>query len=394
MTVAKFNERTEGLIDRAGLAPLPAIEVAQLATDKARIWIKPEWDDPYGPDPLRTIKRAPACLLAADILEKRCVAPGRIVITATTGNLGIEIGLIATREGFPLLAVVPEDIPVQNLEVLLELGVDVIQIDDGATCPSESAALRTRAFATDFRDRLVNVDQYSSWINPLAHAEITAREVFDGFDRQIDHLITPIGSCGTVCGFQQYLRATARDTALVGVQPEAGRAIPGTHVVAGDGGWPPENYSPIVIPRESIFTVDRVEAYAFTAKLWACGVPAGPSTGLALAQAWKMVRGGAEGNLVVISPDSNFKYGDVILDSLREFKADIVTRLPELELDEAIDAYLEEMSQAYGLGQTLQRVHQCYPVDHRGRLFDPQDIHDVVWSGNHRASRATRRDAV
>ncbi|MBW2278768.1 MAG: hypothetical protein JRF63_14850, partial [Deltaproteobacteria bacterium] len=111
-----FSQRTKDLICGAGLAPLPTIEVESLATDSARIWIKREWDDPYGPDPLRTHKRKPACLLIADAIEKNYLPPGKIAIATTAGNLGIEIGLIAANEGFRFLAVVPGQIPLQSLE--------------------------------------------------------------------------------------------------------------------------------------------------------------------------------------------------------------------------------------------------------------------------------------
>ncbi|MBW2277590.1 MAG: pyridoxal-phosphate dependent enzyme [Deltaproteobacteria bacterium] len=251
--------------------------------------------------------------------------------------------------------------------------------------------LFTRGSATEFHHQLTNIEQYNSWLNPLAHAVTTGPELFETFDQPVDFVITPVGSCGAICGLHHYLNAADLQVVLVGVQPAVGHGIPGTNVVVGDVAWSPENYSPAVLSADHIFTVDEIDAYAFTAKLWACGIPAGPSTGMALAQAHELVRGGATGNLVVISPDSNFKYGDLIRDSLREMKDDIIARHPELEIDDSIDAYVEEMKESSGLGHTLQRIRQCYPIDVRGQLYREHDIHDIVWAAQ-RVPRARRRD--
>jgi len=386
-----FSPRTQELICAAGLAPLPIVEIEALATAGARIWLKQEWDDPYGPDPLRSIKRKPACLLTADLVEKRQVDSGRLAISATSGNLGIEVGLIAALEGFPFLAVVPEHVPVQNMEIMLELGVDVVQTTETGACPGDLTVFFARGCAAEYRTRLVNIEQYASWLNPLSHSALTARELFEAFEQPVDHVVTPVGSCGTLGGLYQYLLATGRLARLVGVQAVGEGLVPGIHAVAGDRAWTPENFSPAVLPADCVRTADAVDAYAFATKLWACGIPVGPSTGLALAQAYRLARSGLSGNLVVISPDSNFKYGDVISDALRELRVEILARYPELEIDDAIDAYAEEMREAYGLGHTLQRVRQCYPVEKRGQLYSARDVRDIVWAVDP-AARAQRRD--
>jgi uncharacterized protein (DUF433 family) len=160
-------------------------------------------------------------------------------------------------------------------------------------------------------------------------------------------------------------------------------------VIKGDCKWSPENYSPVVLTGDSIQTVDNADSFAFTVKLWQTGVPAGPSTGMALAQAYRMVREGATGNLVITSPDNNFKYGDLIRDKLKDTKEEIITRYPELELDDVIDDYVRHLSGAYSLEWTLEQVRKHYPVTFRGRMFEPKDIEDVVL-GTYEAPRLLR----
>lgn len=384
-----FSTKTQDLLRAAGLSPLPIVELEAFRTESARIWLKREWDDPEGSDPLRSIKRKPACLLTGDVLEKAYVGPGKIVISATSGNLGIEIGLLAAMVEFPFFAVVPAATPDYNLKIMLELGINIIRTTEMETCPREFTVFFVRGYAHEFYHRLVNVEQYYSWLNPLAHCATTARELFEGFDANVDYVVASVGSCGTICGIRQYTIASGKQAKLVGVQPAVGHGVPGTHVIKGDCKWSPENYSPVVLTGDSIQTVDNADSFAFTAKLWQTGVPAGPSTGMALAQAYRMVREGATGNLVIISPDNNFKYGDLIPEKLKDTKEEISARYPELELDDVIDDYVSHMSGSYSLEWTLEQVRKHYPVTFRGRMFEPKDIDDVVL-GTYEAPRLLR----
>ena len=355
----------------------PMLELPALGTSSAHIWLKPEWTDPEGPDPLRSIKRKPACLLYSDALEKHYVDPGKILVSATSGNLGIELGLLASVRGHPFLAVVPSAIPEYNIQILLALGISVLKTEEQETCPREFTVFFARGYAHEFHHRLVNLEQYYSWLNPLAHSLTTARELFE-FDRGVDHVVLSVGSCGTVCGISQYAVLTGQRARITGVQPAVNQGIPGTHVIKGDCRWSPENYSPVLLADDDIVTVDRTDSYAYTTWLWGQGIDAGPSTGMALAQAHRMVREGATGNIVVISPDSGFKYGDLLTAELTRLRDEMLDRHAELEIDEVLGAYLAHLEADRGLAWTLKRVRECYPASAKGCLYGVQDIEEIV----------------
>lgn len=373
-----FSKKTEEILCTARLTPIPLTLLEGLSTGPARIWIKKEWTDPDGHDPLRSIKRKPACLLFADILEKRYIDRSKFVMSATSGNFGIELGLLTSAEGYPFFGVVPAVVPEYNLKILLALGINVIKTKEQETCPREFTVFFARGYADEFHHRIVNVEQYYSWLNPLAHSLTTAREVYEGPVDPVNGIVLSVGSCGTISGIRQHLMVTGRSTALVGVQPALHHGVPGTHIIKGDCKWSPENYSPAVLHEDCIHEADGVDAYAFTAKLWEMGVPAGPSTGMAMAQAYRMISNGMTGNIVVISPDSNFKYADLISERLTNLKEGIIARYPELELDETIEAYIRHLTQAAGLEYMLSRVRDCYPATAEGRVFGVEDIDDIV----------------
>jgi cysteine synthase len=354
------------------------VKLEEFSTDTASVWLKKEWLDPNSSDPIRSIKRKPACLLFTDTLEKQYVGKKKLLISATSGNFGIETGLLSLAWGYPFFAVVPAVIPEYNLKVLRALGIHVIRTTEQETCPREFTVFFVRGYAHEFHHRLVNVEQYYSWLNPLVHSVTTAKEIFEGLRNAVDYIVASVGTCGTICGIKQYVMAAGRQAQVVGVQPALHHGVPGTHIIKGDCTWSPENYSPAVLPEESIYVADSVDAYAFTAKLWQLGIPAGPSTGMAMAQAYRMIAGGASGNIVVISPDSNFKYGDLISDRLAALKDEIDERFPDLELEDTIDEYVRHLTNNAGMAWVIERLRECYPTATEGGLFQANDIEDIV----------------
>lgn len=114
-----------------------------------------------------------------------------------------------------------------------------------------------------------------------------------------------------------------------------------------------------------------MDAYAYAAKLWEAGITAGPSTGMALAEAHRLVREGASGNMVVISPDSNFKYGDLLEHNLSMLRDEILDRYPDLELERVIERYIDYLDQQAGQEWMLDRIAECYPC--AAPLFSMRD---------------------
>ncbi len=373
-----FGPRTLDVFCNAGLEPITPVRLEGFGSPSAAIWLKSEWTDPEGQDPLRSIKRKPACLLLGDILEKNYASDKKLLISATSGNFGIEIGMLATARGLPFLAVVPGAVPQYNLEVLKALGIDIIRTQEQETCPREYTVFFARGYADEFHHRLVNVEQYYHWLNPLAHSLTTAKEIFDTVDARVDHIVASVGSCGTICGIKQNALVSERNVNIVGVQPAIHHGVPGTHVIKGGCRWSPENYSPALIPHDKILIADSVDAYAYTAKLWEQGIPAGPSTGMALSQAVRMIEQGATGNIVVISPDNNFKYADLIVEQLEAHREEIIGRYPSLELEHTLTAYVHHLNTAGGLDRILRRVRECYPGEAQGQVFGVTDIDDIV----------------
>ena len=377
-----LSRMAQELLQAARSEPAPLLLLDELSTKRARIWLKREWSDPEGPDPLRTNKRKPASLLLGDALDRGCVGRDEVLLSATSGNFGVELGILANARGVPLFAAVPHDVPDPSLRSLLALGVHVLRTPERSACPGRQTVFFARRCADALAGEVVNLEQYHSWLNPLSHSITTAPELFSGLDR-VDYVVASVGSGGTTGGIAQHILSAGRKTRVIGVQAAAGQGVPGTRTVhvrgaRGESRWSSENYSPSLLGERYLRTADRVDAYAYTAKLWQLGVPAGPSTGMALAHARGLIEHGTVGDIVVISPDSNFRYGDLISAELDALAPAILSRYPDLALGETLGAYVAHLSNDRGLLWMLARARECYATRTEGRVFEASRVEDLV----------------
>jgi hypothetical protein len=235
-----------------------------------------------------------------------------------------------------------------------------------------------RGYAHEFHHRLVNLEQFSSWLNPLVHSVATAPEIFSGEFGEVDAICCCLGSCGTIGGLLTYIANTGGATQVWGAQPEVSHQVPGTHVIRGECLWNPENFSPMVLGEDRICTVEFVDSMAYTVKLWEKGIPAGPSSGMALALAGKKIRDGLRGNIVVLSADNNFKYPQLLFDELTKHRDEILKRRPELQLEQALSAYLSELEKKLDGGGLYDRISRAYAVKQPGEIREAWDIEEIV----------------
>ena len=343
------------------------------------VWLKTEWSDPKGPDPLRSIKRKPAHVILLDALAKEYATPGKLLVTATAGNLGIELALLGARHELPLYCVAPGPINDEGLHVLTAAGANVLSSSENEVCPRDFTVFFARGYAHEFHHRLVNLEQFYSWLNPVVHSATTAKEIFEGDFGEVDAVCCCIGSGGTAGGILTYLNITGRKAEVWAAQPEVSHQVPGTHVIRGECRWSPENYSPVVLPEEQVVTVELADSLAFTVKLWEKGIPAGPSSGMALALADRQIRDGLRGNIVVLSADNNFKYPQLLFDELTAHRDTILWRHDKLmALERPLDAYLGELERRIEADEVCTRIAELYSVARRGTIQDVIEIEDIV----------------
>ncbi len=119
------------------------------------------------------------------------------------------------------------------------------------------------------------------------------------------HFVAGLGTCGTITGGGRFLKSKNPDVKVLGVHPADGHDIPGVRSLRQlklADFFSPEEY-------EGLTEINNDEAYGLCKRLnQEESIIAGPSSGMALAGALKMVPDEPGVVCVVIFPDNAFKY--------------------------------------------------------------------------------------
>lgn len=360
----------EDLIQDKILRPYPIEEIQDVAEKKdVHVFVKREHDNAKGVDPVRSIKRKPARLMAIVTEEMK---PNRDVwISASSGNFAEELGLVANELDKKFFAVIPPRTPSRKVETLRSLGVNVVKVtrEEYDLCPREFTVFWVRAI-TSRHHRLVNIDQYNSILNPLSHLLMTAKEIEEEFDGELTYIFVPLGSTGTFAGIYEYFARFYPKTKIVGVQPTKEHNIPGVHYVTNGCKWSPEIFGLPDKRMVKVLTIDDRAAYEALIELEVkYGIHGGPSTGMVFAAVKQELKNIEEGNVLFTSADSAWDY--------REWNREILTKLKVGE-DAIFNEYLKNLEKREKEQKRINRVKRIYGPSEKGEIYSLEDFEDLL----------------
>jgi cysteine synthase/rhodanese-related sulfurtransferase len=242
---------------------------------------------------------------------------GKRLVEATSGNTGLGLAMIGNQKGYALQATLSQAIPLEKRTVLRFFGTEVVELDD-SLCPAPGAPEGAIALAraTAEKEDYVLLDQYANEANPGAHYLTTGPEIWRQTQGKVTHFVAGLGTCGTITGTGRYLKEQG-DVKVYGAYPEEGHDIPGVRSqrqLQQTKLYCPDEYdAQVEVP-------DR-EAYELCLRLNRDeSIIAGPSSGMSLWGALKLVPDEPGVIAVVMFPDNIFKYASSILRHFPEFK--------------------------------------------------------------------------
>ncbi len=288
--------------------PTPLVRLGRVVPfEHTRVYAKLEWYNPFG-----AVKDRVAANLIHDAQQRGVLEPGKKLVEATSGNTGIGLVMMGNLLGYPLQTPLSDQIPLEKRTVLRFLGTDVVELDD-SLCPAPGApeGAIARAHETAQRDPNVKLlDQYANEANPQAHYQTTGPEIWRQTDGAVTHFIAGLGTCGTITGTGRFLKEKNPDVQVLGVYPEEGHDIPGVRSLrqlAQTKLYRPDEY-------DMQMEVSNREAYEMCLRLNRQeGIIAGPSSGMNLAGALKMLPDEPGLIAVVIFCDNIFKYASSVM---------------------------------------------------------------------------------
>ncbi len=284
--------------------PTPMVRLNHLNPVPAfPLYAKLEWMNPFG-----SVKDRAAWEMLRDLENRGEVGGARGVVEPTSGNTGISLAAMARARGYHMRAVVPNKVPLEK-KVLLKIAGAELDVVSDELCPApglgEGSINLAKTHAKASRQKYALPNQYENERNVEAHFRTTGPEIWKQTDGRVTHLFVSLGTCGTVTGTSRFLRSKNAKLKVIAVQPTEGHDVPGLRNISQLGVSKLFDRSLI----DDILEVDFHLAYVRALEL--CqneGLLAGPSSGLILEGAHRIVARDKEGFGVMIFPDNIFKY--------------------------------------------------------------------------------------
>lgn len=307
--------RYESVIDAIGATPLIRL-TRSVAHLRPRIYVKTEAANPGG-----SVKDRAALWMLRQAEADGLLQPGGTVVETTSGNTGIGLALYAAVLGYRSVLFTSSATSAEKRSLLAAYGAEVRVVD--AFVPKfhpDSLHSAAERFAAETPGAWL-AGQYDNPANPAAHWQTTGPEVWADTDGQVTHLVSTVGTGGTISGTGGYLKQVSGGRVqVVGADPAtsaysggdgAPKYIEGAghyvHAEADKDPWPLSFDTGVVDRFIRIPDAAAIEAIRSVAR--ADGILAGGSSGVALAAAFTLAAElGEDDTVVVILPDSGRFY--------------------------------------------------------------------------------------
>ena len=296
---AENLNKIDSIIDLIGNTPLIKLnQFSELSSDK-KIYIKAEWFNPGG-----SIKDRAALSMIKEGIKKGSLTKEKTIMDSSSGNTAIAYAMIGSALGFKVELVTPENINIERKKTLEAYGAKIIYSSPFEG--SDGAILEARKLARNFPDKYFMPDQYNNIANPLAHYQTTGPEIWDQTNGEITHLISGIGTSGTVMGTGRYLKSMNEKIKIVGVQPdEPLHGLEGLKHI-------PSSIVPGIYNEEELdilYNANTEESYLIMEKLMQLeGMFVGHSGGAVVLSALEILRKSDAANIVCVIPDGGYRY--------------------------------------------------------------------------------------
>lgn len=262
------------------------------------------------------MKMIPARFILRRAAENGELEPDTVIVETTSGTFGLALAMQAVHMQRRLILVSDPVIDDRLYRRLTDLGAVVERVPASAgSVPGGFQAARLERLA-QIRDELPATfcpEQYSNPDNPRSYA--TVSELLLESLGQVDCVVGPVGSGGSMCGTVTYLRSVLPECQAVGVDshfsvlfghPDGPRELRGLGM-----SLMPANLDHTVF--DTVHWCSAAAAYAATRDLHRRhALFMGPSSGAAylVARSWAAVNPGAL--TVVMLPDDGYRYQDTV----------------------------------------------------------------------------------
>lgn len=314
----KYAEHISELVGGTPLVRLSSVTEGLTATILAKV----EYMNPGG-----SVKDRIALKMVEAAEASGELRPGGTIVEPTSGNTGVGLALVAQRKGYRCVFVCPDKVSQDKRDVLRAYGAEVVVTPTAVPPDHPDSYYSVSDRLTREIEGAWKPNQYANPNGPASHYESTGPEIWADTDGRVTHLVTGVGTGGTITGTGRYLHDVSADrpaadggrVVVIGADP-AGSVYSGgdgrPYLVEGVGEdfWPAA-YDPTV--PDAIIAVSDADSFAMTRRLAREeGLLVGGSCGMAVEATLRYARdlqerdpeAAARAVIVVILPDSGRGY--------------------------------------------------------------------------------------
>ncbi len=201
----------ETILETIGNTPLVQIKKI-IPGIKATVLIKVETFNPGN-----SIKDRMALKMVLDAEANGNLKPGGTIIECTSGNTGMGLAIAAAVRGYKCIFTTTDKQSKEKIDLLKALGADVI------VCPTNvhpddpgSYYSVAKRISTEIPNSFW-FNQYDNLSNRQAHYESTGPEIWEQTEGKVTHIITGVGTGGTISGTARFLKEQNKDIKVWGI---------------------------------------------------------------------------------------------------------------------------------------------------------------------------------
>jgi cysteine synthase len=287
--------RFEDVLDAIGNTPL--VELQRLSPSPGvRLYAKLEGRNPTG-----SVKDRVAKSMIDHAEAEGLISPGQTILEPTSGNTGIALAMICRRKGYPMKAVMPDNVTDERSQLLRMYGAEIVY-SEGVKGSNGAVELALDIAGGDSSYYMPY--QYGNQANPLAHYNGTAPEILEELGG-VAAFVGGLGTGGTLMGNGRRFKEEDPATKIVAAEPMQGEMVDGLRSL--DDGFIPPIIDLSLLDRKIM--VSNRDSVIWTQKLLRDeGIFAGVSAGAIAYVANRIAGEMEEGNVVFLIPDDGWKY--------------------------------------------------------------------------------------
>ncbi len=189
------------ILETIGHTPLVRINKLTRGVTEADVLAKLETFNPGN-----SIKDRMAVKMIEEAERAGQLKPGGTIIEGTSGNTGMGLAIAAVVKGYKCIFTTTDKQSKEKIDALKAFGAEVI------VCPTDVDPEDPRSYysvSSRLEREIPNswkANQYDNLANAQAHYEQTGPEIWEQTEGRITHLVSGVGTGGTITGTGRYLK--------------------------------------------------------------------------------------------------------------------------------------------------------------------------------------------